>query len=703
MALPTLAEVRDVLRESPRGPLKAKEIAKSLEVPNKDYRRFRNFLRKMERTGELYRVKGNRFAVPEKINVAVGILRVTRAGDGFLHPEHAGQPEVFVPSRSHESAMDGDRVAVRIEGRPPDRAPIGRVVKVLERGRPTVVGVFRSGRAFGQVKPLDRRISRDVLIPSGKSGEARDHDIVVARILHFGDRRINASGEVERVLGRADDPGVDVLAVLHGHGLPAEFPRQVEAAAREAEMKMREPGPRSDRRDLHVLTIDPSDAKDHDDALSVTAVEGGAWEVGIHIADVSHFVEDGSVLDLEAFNRGTSVYLVDQVVPMLPHRLSSELCSLTAGDDRLAVSLFLVMGEDGDLRSHRFERTWIRAVHGLDYDSVHEVLGGRRSIDPETDEALRTLDRLANRLRERRRGRGSLDFDLPEARVILDEEGTPIDIRKLEQLDSHRLIEDFMIFANEVVAREAVQRKLSVPFRVHEPPKDDRLEELREFLASVGHPLPKGKLGPRGIQAILDRTEGRPEAGLVSTVILKAMSRARYDAENLGHFGLASRAYSHFTSPIRRYPDLVLHRVVTRSLVEGKPPLDRWDRERMEAIALRSSEREQLAQRAERDSVEMKKIEFMKRHLGDDFMGTISGVAAFGFFVLLDQYFVEGLVHVSSLGDDYYRFLATSYALVGERSKRRFRLGDRVRVRVSRVNKEDRKIDFMLLRRGESD
>ena len=703
MPLPTLAEVRDVLRESPRGPLKAKDIAKALEVPNRDYRRFRNFLRKMERTGELYRVKGNRFAVPEKINVAVGILRVTRSGDGFLRPEHPGQTEVFLPSRNHDSAMDGDRIAVRIEGRPPDRAPIGRVVKILERGRTTVVGVFRAGRAFGHVKPLDRRISRDVLIPNGKSGDARDGDIVVARVLSFGDRRLNASGEVERVLGQADDPGVDVLAVLHGHGLPAEFPKQVEAAAREAELKMREPGPRTDRRNLHVLTIDPSDAKDHDDALSVTPVAEGVWEVGVHIADVSHFVEDGSVLDLEAFQRGTSVYLVDQVVPMLPHRLSSELCSLTAGDDRLAFSLFFTMDEEGELRSHRFERTWIRAVHGLDYETVHEVLGGRRSIDPETDGALAILNRLASRLRERRKGRGSLDFDLPEARVILDEEGTPVDIRKMEQLDSHRLIEDFMIFANEVVAREAIQRKLPIPFRVHEPPKDDRLEELREFLVSVGHPLPKGKLGPKALQAILDRTEGRPEAGLVSTVILKAMSRARYDADNLGHFGLASRAYCHFTSPIRRYPDLVVHRVMARSLIDGKPPLDRWDRERLEAVTLRSSEREQLADRAERDSVEMKKIEFMKRHLGDDFTGTISGVAAFGFFVLLDRYFVEGLVHVSSLGDDYYRFLATSYALVGERSKRRFRLGDRVRVRVSRVNKEDRKIDFTLMRRGESD
>ncbi|MEX0935519.1 MAG: ribonuclease R [Gemmatimonadota bacterium] len=699
--LPTSSEIRDVLSESSRGPLKAKEIARSFEIPQRDYRRFRNYLRKLERTGELYRVKGNRYAVPEKINLTVGKLQVTRAGDAFLRPDSPKDPDVFVPGRNHESAMDGDHVAVRIEDRPRGRAPVGRVVKVLERARESVVGTFHQNREFGFVTPLDRRVTRDILIGQEKRGDAEDGDVVVVRITQFGDSRMNATGAVERVLGAMDDPGVDVLAILHGHGLPQEFPKEVEAAAREAEVRVREPGKRVDLTDLLVFTIDPPDAKDHDDALSVVPVGDGVWEVGVHIADVSHFVEEGGLLDLEAYRRGTSVYLVDQVVPMLPHRLSADLCSLTEGEDRLAVSLFLRLDERGRVRDHRFERTRIRSSHSLNYDQAHAVLAGESSIDAAMDEALHALKRLADVQRERRSGRGSLDFDLPEARVVLDEEGTPIDIQRLEQLDSHRLIEDFMILANEVVARDCESRKLPIPYRVHEAPADDRIEELRGFLSSVGHTLPRGKSGPGALQSVLDKTEGRPEAALIRTVILKSMSRARYDPENVGHFGLASKAYAHFTSPIRRYPDLALHRVVTRCLIEDERPLERWSGENLEKMTVRASEREQLAQRAERDSIAMKKIEFMLRHLSDEFEGTIAGVTAFGFFVLLDRFFVEGLVHVSSLGDDYYNFVSESYALVGRRSGKRFRLGDRVRVRVARVNKEEREIDFTFLERLE--
>ena len=696
-SLPTSDQVREALDRSPRGPLKPKEIAKVLEISSQDYRRFKGLLRQLEQSGQLYRSKGNRYAVPRKINLTIGTFQVTRGGDAFLRPDSTSDRDVFVPSRNHESAMDGDRVAVRIESRPRGRAPVGRVVKVLERSHPTVVGTFHANRAFGFVKPLERQIPRDILVPQSKDANAAEGDVVVVRITQFGDRRLNATGEVERVLGSIDDPGVDVLAILHGHGLPAEFPAEIEDAAREAEAKAREPGTRSDRRDLHVFTIDPSDAKDHDDALSLIQIDQGVWEVGIHIADVSHFVEEGSVLDLEAFQRGTSIYLVDQVIPMLPHRLSSGLCSLTEGEDRLALSLFLTIDEDGRVRSHRFERTWIRSAQRLDYQTAHRVLSGESSVDPETEAALKALDRLARTLREGRRARGSLDFDLPEARVILDEEGSPVDIRRTQQLDSHRLIEDFMILANEIVAREAERRRLPVPFRVHEPPTEDRVSELREFLSSIGQSIPRGKLRSTTLQAVLARTEDGPESALVSTVIIKSMSRARYDGKNIGHFGLASKAYTHFTSPIRRYPDLALHRVIIRTIIEGKPPLEQWGGERLEAMTGRASERERAAERAERDSIAMKKIEFMLRHLGDEFDGTISGVTTFGFFVLLDRYFVEGLVHVSSLEDDYYQFVSGSYSLVGDRRRRRFRLGDRVRVRVARVNKEDREIDFALI------
>jgi len=645
-------------------------------------------------------VKGNRYTVPGKINLTIGTFQVTRGGDAFLRPESPKGSDVYVPARNHESAMDGDRVAVRIENRPRDRAPVGRVVKVLERSRPTVVGTFHESRSFGFVRPNERRLPRDILIPQGKGLEASEGDVVVAKIIQYGDRRINATGEVERVLGPIDDPGVDVLAILLGYGLPETFSQEVEAAAREAEARVQEPGQRTDRRDLHVFTIDPVDAKDHDDALSVTPIDDDTWDVGIHIADVSHFVEEGSALDLEAFRRGTSVYLVDRVIPMLPHRLSSRLCSLVEGEDRLAVSLFLSVDTEGRIRAHRFERTWIRTSHRLDYGLAHGILTGESSVDPDTDSALLTLDRLAKGLRARRRARGSLDFDLPEARVILNEDGAPVDIRKAKQLDSHRLVEDFMIAANEIVATEAQRRNLPVPFRVHEPPAEARRRDLNEFLKSIGHSVTGGKLSSSALQQILDRVAGGPEASLVSAVVLRSMSRARYDPKNIGHFGLASEVYAHFTSPIRRYPDLALHRVVVRTLIGGDPPLDAWGGEGLASMTVHVSNQERLAERAERDSIALKKIEFMLRHLGDEFAGAISGVTSFGFFVQLDQYFVEGLVHVSSLDDDYYRFVAESYALVGERRKRRFRLGDRVRVRVARVDKEEREIDFLLLAEG---
>jgi ribonuclease R len=452
-----------------------------------------------------------------------------------------------------------------------------------------------------------------------------------------------------------------------------------------------------DYRELLVFTIDPVDAKDHDDALSITALGKGLWEVGVHIADVSEYVELGSTLDAEALARGTSVYLVDRVVPMLPHVLSSNVCSLKPDEDRYAVSVFATLDAEGRVREHRFERTLIRSRHRLAYEDAQAVLDGQKRIDDETDDALRRLDDLARVLRRIRQARGSIDFDLPEARVILGSEGDPVDIQRVLRLESHRLIEDFMLLANEIVATEASRKLIPIVYRVHEPPTLAKLEALREFLATLGHPLPNREIRPRDLQKVLQRVSGLPEANLVSTVLLRSMQRARYSSENLGHFGLAADNYCHFTSPIRRYPDLVTHRTVVRALVERGQVPEEWGTA-LEGVAESSSEREQLAAEAERDSVELKKIEFMERHLGDEFSGTISGVTSFGFFVLLDDFFVEGLVHVNALRDDYYEFRDEEYALVGSRRGRRFRLGDRVQVAVARLDKEERHIDFTLVR-----
>ncbi len=679
--------------------MKPKDLAKSLDLPSRDYRRFKNLLGSMERAGKIYRVKGNRYAVPGAMDLVAGITSLTRSGDAFVRPLDGGK-DVFVPAADVASAMDGDRVVVRIESRPRGRSPVARVIKVLERARGTVVGTVHRGTRFTYVVPLDKRMSRNVLITPGQEGGAEDGDVVVVRLVSYGDGTLAPEGDVERVLGQLSEPGVDVLAVAHGYGLSLEFPADVLRAAEEAAATLETSSEgRTDHTHLLVFTIDPADAKDHDDALSVESLPDGRWRVGVHIADVAHFVPRGAPVDREAMARGTSVYLVDRVIPMLPERLSGDVCSLRPDVERFAVSVFLTMDTTGEVLERGYERTVIRSRHRLSYEEVQGVLDGRRSVNAETDDALRRLDDLARAIRERRAARGALDLDLPEARVILDDDGIPLDIQKVERLESHRLVEDFMILANEVVATDTARRELPVLYRVHEPPTKERVAELEEFLGQFGHRLArKRSLGPRDVQKLLNAVRGRPYEALVSMVVLRSLRRARYDPENLGHFGLASTAYLHFTSPIRRYPDLVVHRAVVRSLVQERPA-EEWDPEELRSVAEQASARERAADDAERDSVALKKVEFMERHLGDEFDGSVSGVTAFGFFVTLDAYFVDGLVHVNSLRDDFYRLDEGAYALRGTRGKRSYRIGDRVRVQVVRVDKEERHVDFLLVRK----
>ena len=696
--IPSEDAVLDYLRHSRRGPIKAKEIAKGMDVAPRDFRDFRLVLRGMLERGRLYRVKGQRYAVPEKANLVAGRLAITQKGDGFVAPDTGGQ-DVFVPGLSLESAMDGDQVVVRVEGRPRGRSPVGRVIKVLDRAHETVVGTFRRSGSFGVVHPRNRRISREILVAQGDQAKASEGDVVVARITTFGSGKMGPTGRIETVLGKSSDPGVDILSVIHDYGLPLAFPDSVVSAARDAvSQRRKDPGElRTDRRDLHVFTIDPADAKDHDDGLSIRPLEDESWEVGIHIADVSHFVRPDDEVDLEAFKRGTSVYLVDRVIPMLPHELSTDACSLLPDTDRFAVSVFVTVDPVGRVREARFERTEIRSRHKLSYEEAQAVLDNKKSIDRQTDEALRALAALAEILRERRKDRGSLDFDLPEGRVLLGEKGEPVSIRVVERLESHRLVEAFMLLANEIAAREAAQKRLPILYRVHEPPPTDKMRDLRTLLGRLSHRVSKGNISQKDLQAILKQVEGRPEEKLVSTVILRSMSRARYDVRNLGHYGLASDGYTHFTSPIRRYPDLWLHRVLVHTLVEGHAVPEHWEGPGLKDRAERCSVRERVAEAAERESVDLKKVEYMERHLGDDFFGTVSGVTSFGIFVLLDDVFVEGLVHVNSMNDDYYIFRQDQYLLVGERSHRSFRLGDRLRIRVARVDKEERFIDFVIV------
>jgi ribonuclease R len=693
------ARVISALASSETGPLKTKELARVLEIAATEYRSFRRLLVGLERAGKIYRVKGHRYAVSGKLDLVAGTLSVTRKGDGFVRPDEGGD-DVFVPERRLATAMDGDRVVARIERRPRGRSVEGSVIKVLDRFRTTVVGVYHRGKRVSYVSPLDVRLTRDVLVVDGDEAGAEDGQVVVVKIVSFGEGRVSPSGSVDKILGELSDPGVDVLAVAYGYGISLDFDADVLAAADDAARQgTSDGGPdRVDRTELLCFTIDPADAKDHDDALSVTALDDGLVEVGVHIADVGHFVRPDTPVDIEAFARGTSVYLVDRTIPMLPPVLSNQVCSLNPGERKLAVSVFMKLDASGRVVGRRYERTTIMCRHALSYEQAQEVLDGAASVSEEVDGAIRMLDERARRVRAGRLERGALMLDLPEARVVLDEDGNPVDIQRRERLETHRLIEDYMILANEVVANEMEAKELSTMYRVHEPPAPEKLEGLNEILSHFGLKVPRAKaLSPKDVQGLLEAVRGRDEELLVNSLILRSLKKARYHTDNLGHFGLASSGYLHFTSPIRRYPDLVVHRVLTEVLIHGEhEPYP--DEAGLTTSAERCSARERAAEEAERASVALKKVEYMERHLGDTFAGRVSGVAAFGFFVTLDEVFVDGLVHVNGLNDDFYHFREKDYALVGERGGKRFRLGDRVEVQVARVDKAGRRIDFAIIR-----
>ncbi|MGD8871917.1 MAG: ribonuclease R, partial [Gemmatimonadota bacterium] len=680
--------------------LKTKELARALDVPKHQYRSFRRLLQGMEKAGAIRRIKGHRYVLSRGTDQLTGTLSVTRRGDGFVRPDGSGQ-DVFVPGGRLAGALEGDRVVAVIDRRPAGRNPEGRIVEVLERARETVVGTFHRLKRVSFVIPMGEKLEREVLIPNAELSSASDGDVVVVRLRTFGDGRARATGVIERVLGPLSDPGVDVLAVAYAYGLSLEFPDEVLSAARRAaEERAEDPGPgRVDRTELLCFTIDPADAKDHDDALSVTPSADGRLEVGVHIADVSHFVRSSDPVDREALSRGTSVYLVDRAIPMLPAVLSSDVCSLMVDQPRFAVSVFITLDRDGTVHGRRYERTTIRCRHALSYEEAQAVLDGEDSISSEMDEALRLLDDHARGVRGRREARGALDLDIPESKVVLDDQGLPVDIQKRARKESHRLIEDYMILANEVVATELEERDVDALYRIHEPPSGEKLEDLAQALEPLGISVPvRSRPKPKDFQALLAAPRTPEAHTLVSTLVLRALTKARYDTENLGHFGLASDAYTHFTSPIRRYPDLVVHRVLAGELLGGTPLTDA-EREALDAVAEQASQREQAAAEAERATVELKKVEFMERHLGETFEGRVTGVAPFGFFVTLDRYFVEGLVHVRTLEDDYYDFSIGGYALVGSRTGRSFRLGERLEVQVVKVDKEARHIDFLALRK----
>jgi ribonuclease R len=603
-----------------------------------------------------------------------------------------------------KEALHGDRVVARVERRTP-KGPEGRIIRVLERGLQRIVGRYEEdGRFGGHVIPFDKRVLHELFIPPGDNAGARPGEMVSAEITRPPTATRNPTGRILQVLGRLADPGVDLKVVMAKYDLPDAFPPEVEAEAEKVAREVRDEDiqGRTDFRTWTTVTIDPETARDHDDAVAIQRLPNGHWRVAVHIADVAHYVRPGTLLDQEAYLRGTSVYFPDRVVPMLPHALSSNICSLVEGKDRLTQSAVLELDAKGHVRKAEFHDGVIRSAARLTYQDVQAIVDGdagqRRRHAPLVG-MLEEMDGLAKLMRKRRYERGSLDFDLPEPKLVLGPSGEMTGIVASERLDSMRLVEEFMLAANEAVAERLAKARMPALFRIHEQPDPERVEEFAELVASFGYRVPANldAIRPQDFQLILRQVEGKPEQKLISYLLLRTMKLARYHEENLGHFGLATEMYTHFTSPIRRYPDLVVHRAL-RALREGKPQAfaDQLPADLAE-MGRHLSEMERRAAEAERELVEWKKVRFMADKLGEVYKGYVTGVQAFGLFVELEEIYVQGLVHVSSMTDDYYRFDEKAHVLKGENTRQIYRLGDEVEVQVVRVDLERRQIDLALV------
>lgn len=699
-----------ILAENLERPLAAEEIAERLALQGDELVDFWRDLPRLEKEAVLIRTNKGRYQLPAQMNMVAGRLTVNAKGFGFVildKAEGENTPDIYIAADRMSNAMHNDRVLVQqTSGNARQgKAREGTIVRVLERANRNVVGRFEKGRRYGFVIPDDTRIAQDVFVKPKHDAGARHGDKVVLEITKWPEAGRSAEGKIVEILGGQDDAGVEILSIIKQHGLPLDFPPEVKEAAEQVPAVIDEADihGRRDLRALPLVTIDGDDAKDLDDAVYVEPLAGGRYVLGVHIADVSHYVRENSVLDREARARGTSVYLVDRVLPMLPPRLSNGICSLNAGEDRLALSIHMEIDTRG--RVHRYEifPSVIRVQKRLTYQLVTKIL-------VEQDEVLKneyaaylpmldSMKELCGILRERRMRRGAIDFDFPEIKVKLDPDGKPLALVKRVRTLSESIIEEFMLAANEAVAEHLHVHGIPSLYRVHEEPEAEKMIKLDTLLRTFGQSLKKIEdIKPAALQKVLKRIEGQPEERIISTIMLRSLKQARYEAENRGHFGLAAEYYTHFTSPIRRYPDLIVHRMLRESRFTGMS-LSAKRIERLQSmlpeIALNSSERERSAAEAERDTVELKKIEYMLQFLNEEFTGIISSVTAFGFFVELDNG-VEGLVHVTNLTDDYYQYVEEQYALIGERTRNIYRIGDTVTVKLVKIDTVEKTLDFVL-------
>lgn len=685
-------------------PIKRRDMRAMLSVPQEDREKFESLINELIAEGRVFETKKGKLASPKDLQMATGTFIGHARGFGFVTPD-AGGEDIFIPASETMGAMQKDRVLYKVlhkaeKGKKAD----GVIVRILERGQQRIVGTFEAGsKGYGFVVADDKKIAKDIFISrENTKGAVTGHKVVV-EITDYGEDRRNPEGRVIEILGHINDPGVDILSVIRRYELAVEFPEEVYAEIEhlgtevaEADKKGRE-----DLRDLLTITIDGADAKDLDDAVSLKRLGNGNFELGVHIADVSHYVREDTALDKEAYARGTSVYLVDRVIPMLPHKLSNGICSLNPHVDRLALSCLMEVNGKGEVVSHRILESVINSDYRMTYTAVREILeDGAPALLEQYAEILPMLEdmeELRQILGEKRRKRGSVNFDLPESKIILDENGKPIDIKPYEKSIATNMIEEFMLVCNETIAENSFWQEMPFMYRSHQEPDEDKLEKMEQFLRGFGYYLRKkdGEIHPRELQKVLQKAEETDEERIITRMVLRSMMQARYTAENGGHFGLAAKYYCHFTSPIRRYPDLEIHRMIKKMLHgELDEKASAYYRRKMPDWAKHCSKQERVAEDAERDTDALKKVEFMEDKVGQIYEGIISGVTNWGIYVELPNT-IEGMVALSQMDDDYYEFDEKKMLVFGKRTKKSYRLGDKVVVSVAKVDRMMGTIDFV--------
>jgi len=697
-------KILEILQKHPDQTYKPKQLARLLKISSQKYPAFKRELKALIAENKVLKLKRGRVSAGHRLIEVIGKLHVKTQGYGFLVTED-GETDIFISQNKMGTALHGDTVKVLLYARPSEgRSQEGEVVEIVKRARKNIVGTFQQGRYWSTVVPDDLKIQRDFYIAPEHTMDAKEGQKVVIHLLEWDDVHRNPIGKVVEILGDPSQPGVDIVSVARSFDLAGKFSTKAMAEAEkisddipEAEIKRR-----LDWRDELTFTIDPVDAKDFDDAVSLKILENGNYLLGVHIADVSHYITSGSQLDKESLERGTSVYLVDRVIPMLPERISNEICCLKPDHDKLTFSVLIELNPSADLVKYEIRESVIHSDRRFTYEEVQQIIDGKKKDKKFGDTILKMFE-LSKKLIEKRQGRGSLDFASQEVRFRLNDQGKPIAIEKLVQLDSHRLIEEFMVLANSIVAahiahylEEQIGDSLPFPYRIHERPSAEKLRDFSKFAQALGIDFsPKKKVTPKLFQDLQNRIKGSEIQVLVDQVMIRTMMKARYSTKNEGHFGLALKHYCHFTSPIRRYPDLMAHRLLKQYLVD--PKAQPIKKRQLEKICTHATEQEIKAMEAERASVKVKQLEFMQNKIGETFQGIISGVTSFGIFVEIIDYLIEGMVHISNLRDDYYIYEETKYRLVGQYHGQVYQLGDPVVVMVAMVNLDERIIDFELV------